>query len=415
MSEMIQVPDGWEEVCISEIADVFGGGTPDRSNSDFWENGTIFWATPTDITAIYNSNYIEDTKEKISEKGLSGSSAKLLPIGSILLTSRATIGERKISKIPICTNQGFTSLVPKGDNGIFIYYLLDKYLVYMYSRAYGTTFPEISRTEVKNIKVVLPKEKKEQEKIAKILSTLDKSIEATNRLIEKEKNIKKALMQELLTNGIDKDGHIRSPQTYTYKESELGLIPNEWEVVSLKEITKVQQGLQIAITDRKEAISKNSYPYITIQYLKNNKVVEYIEDPKKSVLCSNEDILMTRTGNTGIVVTNVCGVFHNNFFRVDFDRKKIDKTFFVYFLESSKVQLEIELKAGVTTIPDLNHGDFYFIKFMMMNIEEQKQIAKILTTQDKKIETEETNLAKLKELKKGLMNDLLSGKVRVKV
>lgn len=201
-SELGLIPDEWEVKKIENIADIFGGGTPDRSNNDFWENGTIFWATPTDITAIYNSNYIEDTKEKISEKGLSGSSAKLLPIGSILLTSRATIGERKISKIPICTNQGFTSLVPKGDNGIFIYYLLDKYIAYMYSRAYGTTFPEISRTQVKNMPIALPKDENEQKQIAKILTTQDKKIETEETNLAKLKELKKGLMNDLLSGKV---------------------------------------------------------------------------------------------------------------------------------------------------------------------------------------------------------------------
>lgn len=201
-SELGLIPDEWEVKKIENIADIFGGGTPDRSNNDFWENGTIFWATPTDITAIDNSNYIEDTKEKISEKGLSGSSAKLLPIGSILLTSRATIGERKISKIPICTNQGFTSLVPKGDNGIFIYYLLDKYIAYMYSRAYGTTFPEISRTQVKNMPIALPKDENEQKQIAKILTTQDKKIETEETNLAKLKELKKGLMSDLLSGKV---------------------------------------------------------------------------------------------------------------------------------------------------------------------------------------------------------------------
>lgn len=201
-SELGMIPDEWEIKKIENIADIFGGGTPDRSNNDFWENGAIFWATPTDMTAIYNSNYIEDTKEKITEKGLSGSSAKLLPLGSILLTSRATIGERKISKIPVCTNQGFTSLVPKGDNGMFIYYLLDKYISYMYSRAYGTTFSEISRTEVKNMSIALPETLDEQKQIAKILTIQDKKIETEEQNLTKLKELKKGLMSDLLSGKV---------------------------------------------------------------------------------------------------------------------------------------------------------------------------------------------------------------------
>ena len=201
-SELGLIPDEWEIKNIEDIADVFGGGTPDRSNNDFWKNGTVFWATPTDITGISNSNYLKDTKEKITEKGLSGSSAKLLPVGSILLTSRATIGERKISKIPVCTNQGFTSLVPKSNNGIFLYYILDKYISYMYSRAYGTTFPEISRTEVKKISIALPKCETEQKQITKILTTQDKKIQTEETNLAKLKELKKGLMNDLLNGKV---------------------------------------------------------------------------------------------------------------------------------------------------------------------------------------------------------------------
>jgi len=201
-SELGIIPEEWEVKNIEKIADVFGGGTPSRGDEEFWQNGTIFWATPSDITAIKNSNYIYDTKEKITEKALFGSSTKILPIGSILLTSRATIGERKITKIPICTNQGFTSLIPKNDNGKFIFYLLDKYTNYMYSRAYGTTFPEISRTEVKNMLVFLPKDENEQKQITKILNSQDKKIEKEEENLAKLKELKKGLMNDLLSGKV---------------------------------------------------------------------------------------------------------------------------------------------------------------------------------------------------------------------
>ncbi|MCF6193211.1 MAG: restriction endonuclease subunit S, partial [Kangiellaceae bacterium] len=123
-----------------------------------------------------------------------------------------------------------------------------------------------------------------------------------------------------------------------FKESELGRIPVGWEVVKFRDITKVRQGLQIPISKRKTKPCDNCYPYITIQFVKNNKEIEYIQNPQESVICVEDDVLMTRTENTGIVITNVNGVFHNNFFLIDFDRNTIAKDFLVFYLKSYQIQ-----------------------------------------------------------------------------
>lgn len=417
----MNLPEGWEVKRLSDIADVFGGGTPDRSNDEFWDDGTIFWATPTDMTAIKNSNYIENTKEKITEKGFSNSSSKILPIGSILLTSRATIGERKITKIPICTNQGFTSLVPKLDNSKFIFYMLDKYISYMYSRAYGTTFPEISRTEVKKISVLLPIQLEEQQKIAKILSTLDKTIESTAKLIDKEKNIKKGLMHDLLTNGIDKNNKIRTPQTHKYKQSELGLIPEEWEVATLNRIaSKISDGIhttpiysdnsnfyfingnnlengRIIITDKTNCVDEEEYNKQKIELTENTILLSINGTIGNLAFYKNEKVVLGKSA-AYIIIKDI-----------------VNKDFLAFLLSSHNVRQSFELSLTGSTIKNLSIKAIKETKIQFPAMNEQKQIAKILTTQDKKIEKEEASLAKLKELKKGLMNDLLSGKVRVKI
>ena len=256
---------------------------------------------------------------------------------------------------------------------------------------------------IRKLKIPLPPIE-EQKKIADILSTVDKKIAFVEENINATEELKKALMQKLLTEGI---GHTE------FKDSELGRITQSWEVVKFKEITKVRQGLQIPISKRKKEKCENCYEYITIQFIKNNKEVEYIENPQKTVICTENDILMTRTGNTGIVVTNVKGVFHNNFFLIDFDRNEISKEYLVYYLNSNSIQKEILLRAGATTIPDLNHGDFYSIKFISPPLEEQKQIAEILSTVDNKLENLKEKKQSFEELKKGLMQKLLTGEVRV--
>jgi len=211
------------------------------------------------------------------------------------------------------------------------------------------------------------------------------------------------LMQQLFSRGI---GHTK------FKKTKVGELPETWELKKMEDICTVRQGLQIAIENRFKEPGENRYAYITIKYLRNLENPEYIENPSKKVVCSEQDILMTRTGNTGTVITGVSGVFHNNFFLIDFDRDLVDKSFLVYYLGSEKIQRMILERAGTTTIPDLNHGDFYTIPFLMPNKKEQEKIAEILFSVDEKVSVNQKLKAKLTFLKKGLMQDLLSGKKR---
>lgn len=198
------------------------------------------------------------------------------------------------------------------------------------------------------------------------------------------------------------------------KPSDLGTLPNEWKAVKFGEITKVRQGLQIPISERLTIPTSTSKEYITIQSInRQQQEREYIESPSERVICDYSDVLMTRTGNTGIVVTGVKGAFHNNFFLIDFDRNKIDSSFLVNYLRSKRVQHLILTKAGASTIPDLNHKDFYSIEFPLAPIEEQKKIATILSTWDKAIETVEKLVANSQQQKKALMQQLLTGQKRL--
>ncbi|POB13626.1 restriction endonuclease subunit S [Halobacteriovorax sp. DA5] len=257
-----------------------------------------------------------------------------------------------------------------------------------------------------SLKCELPSSIDEQRKIAEILTSVDKVIELTEIEIEKLKNLKKGMMQDLLTKGI---GHTK------FKDGPIGKIPESWEVTTFEDNCKVRQGLQIAISNRHKVDGPNRYKYITVKFIKDYANPEYIDSPPASVVCEKSDILMTRTGNTGQVVTNEHGVFHNNFFLIDFNRKKIDKDYLYYYLNSDFMQLKIEIAAGSTTIPDLNHGDFYRLPLIIPGIEEQTEIAIKFLKFDEVIQAKSKKLKKLKNMKKGLMQDLLTGKVRVKV
>ena len=190
----------WETRRLGELADVVSGGTPKSSVPDYWDGG-IFWCTPTDITRT-QGKYIYVTERTISKDGLSACSAQLLPPGSILLCTRATIGEMKLSTVPIATNQGFKSLVcKKGVSNEFMYYRLLMEKGRFIEKASGSTFLEISKKDVVDLSIRVP-EVEEQTAIAQVLSDMDAEIAALEARRDKTRAIKKGMMQQLLAGKV---------------------------------------------------------------------------------------------------------------------------------------------------------------------------------------------------------------------
>lgn len=190
----------WEMRRLGEVAEIISGGTPRTGEASYW-NGGIKWCTPTDITR-YSGKYLTETERTISRAGLNNSGATMLPIGALLLCSRATIGEVKIAGVPICTNQGFKSLVCRPEfNNEFMYYKLLTMKAQMVERAFGSTFLEISTRNVAELEFHVPP-LPEQRAIAEALSDMDAELEALEGRREKTRALKQAMMQELLTGRV---------------------------------------------------------------------------------------------------------------------------------------------------------------------------------------------------------------------
>ncbi|GHS06595.1 hypothetical protein JP0113_14950 [Helicobacter pylori] len=191
-------------------------------------------------------------------------------------------------------------------------------------------------------------------------------------------------------------------------------LPKDWEIKTFRDISTINQGLQIPISQRLKAPTEHAKFYITIQALNNRKEFEYIKTYNESVVCHKDDILMTRTGNTGMVITNIEGVFHNNFFKINFDRTLINKDFLVYFLSLEQTQRTILKKAGTSTIPDLNHNDFYSLTIPLPPLNEQIAIANILSGLDRYLCALDALILKKESVKKALSFELLSQRKRLK-
>ena len=182
----------WEVKKLGEVCEIVGGGTPETNVSEYWQ-GKIQWFTPTEI----KSDYVSKSIRTITEIGLKKSSAKLLPKGTILLTTRATIGEAAIALEECSTNQGFQSLIVNGNmNNIYILNWIKQNKFELTKRANGSTFPEISKKEIEQIELQVPT-LPEQTKIANFISAIDEKIQLVSGQIEKMEVWKKGLLQKM--------------------------------------------------------------------------------------------------------------------------------------------------------------------------------------------------------------------------
>ncbi len=185
----------WQRVRLGDIAEIIDGGTPSTQVTSFW-NGSINWFTPTEIGI---TKYVYKSQRTITPLGLKKSSTKLLPIGTILLTSRASIGDCAILKVVATTNQGFQSLIPlEKINNEFLYYLMLTLKNKLLKLASGSTFLEVSPNKIKNLLIPLPP-LNEQIAIANILSALDSEIISLKNKKRQFENIKKALNHDLMS------------------------------------------------------------------------------------------------------------------------------------------------------------------------------------------------------------------------
>ena len=189
----------WEVKRLDALADIRSGGTPSTGEPRFWD-GDIPWCTPTDITALNGHKYLGETARMITQLGLKASSAEMLPAHSVVMTSRATIGECAINSVPVSTNQGFKNFVPFASTDVdFLYYLLRTQKQGFISLCGGSTFLEIGKMQLSAYEVRLPNTKPEQTAIAEVLTEMDAELEGLEQRREKTRALKQAMMQELLT------------------------------------------------------------------------------------------------------------------------------------------------------------------------------------------------------------------------
>jgi type I restriction enzyme S subunit len=189
----------WETMRLGELGAIKGGGTPSTTQRHLWDGG-IPWCTPTDITGLRGRKYLTGTVRTISAAGLAASAAEIVPPRSLILTSRATVGECAINLNQITTNQGFKNIVPAPHIDVeFLYYLMTTQRSRLLALCAGSTFLEIGKAQLGTLEVLLPGNQVEQHAIAAVLSDMDAELEVLEARREKVQSLKHAMMQELLT------------------------------------------------------------------------------------------------------------------------------------------------------------------------------------------------------------------------
>ncbi|WP_057732508.1 restriction endonuclease subunit S, partial [Levilactobacillus zymae] len=232
--------DDWEQRKLGDAVNVVGGGTPKSSNPQFWD-GEIEWFTPTEIGT---TKYVSKSVRRISIDGLQHSSAKILPKNTILYTSRASIGDVAITKNKVTTNQGFQSWIPKSEETEFFYYLAQRIKGTALRLASGSTFKEISSSNIKGIKVVIPSQSIEKQKIGKMLGILDATIASNQKKVDQLKTLKKLFLQKIF----DQEWRFRG-------------FTDPWEQRKLKDISKYSNGGSF----EKDVVSTGKYELITLK------------------------------------------------------------------------------------------------------------------------------------------------------
>jgi type I restriction enzyme S subunit len=239
----------WRKVKLGEIVNVSGGGTPSTSNPKYW-GGNIPWLTPAEVVGLNGNRFIDKTERYITEEGLKNSSAKVMPANSLLLTSRATIGEVVINKVPMATNQGFINIEPKEVDLIFLFYWLKNNRKFLNQMAIGSTFNELSKSVFKKIDILIPEDINEQKRIAEILSAFDEKIEANNKIIKTlEEMAQEVFKGWFIKFNFPVEFEVKNEKLKVknlgYKDaggkfvdSELGKIPEGWEIKNIMEIIK---------------------------------------------------------------------------------------------------------------------------------------------------------------------------------
>ena len=398
------IPKEWEVKSLSDVANFING--KGFSSSDWEEEGIpiVRIQNLNDPDADYNY-YSGEVKDKY-----------VLEDGDILLSWSASLGAYKWQRGKAFLNQHIFKVEPTNANKEFLYNTLIRSIEKLTQKTHGSTMKHIRKKDLDLTYFPCPP-LPEQKKIADILSSVDQAIEKTDQIIAKNQELKKGLMQELLTKGIGHD---------EFKEVRIGVkevkVPVEWEVKNLGEISTVKRGASPRpISDPKWFDNNSNVGWVRISDI--TRTGKYLTNTEQYL--SKQGIEKSRFANEGTLILSICATvgkpsilsidacLHDGlvgFFDIE---SNISTEYLYYVLLKNRETLKAKRQTG--TQSNLNSSLVRRIEIPLPPLEEQKKIANILSSVDNKIQKKQEQKEKLEELKKGLMQKLLTGEVRVDV
>ena len=408
------IPSGWEIKTLDEVATVFAGGTPSRSNPAYYD-GSVPWVKSGEV----NKRLIYRTEEAISELAVKESSAKWAKRGSVLVAMYgATAGKVAKLMIDATLNQAVSAVNRKSEttDNDFLFYAIENNSRELLNTVQGSGQPNLSGQLIKSLNLHIPPFP-EQQKIATILSSVDNVIEKTHAQIDKLKDLKTGMMQELLTKGI---GHTE------FKDSPVGQIPKAWGYERLENVATIQTGIAI---NSKIIGYLVDIPYLRVANVQDGyldltevKTLQIERNRLERFMLRDEDVLVNEGGDfdklgRGFIWKNQISpcVHQNHVFVVRTDQKKILPMYFNY-LSGSQYGKKYYLGCAkqTTNLASINSSQLKLFPVLLPAVEEQERICKILNSIDLNIGNIEQKLFSIEMTKKALMQDLLTGKVRVK-
>lgn len=287
---------------INDIGEVVSGGTPSTSKNEYWY-GDIGWITPKDLSS-YDDIYISRGERNISSEGLNNSSAKLVPKNTVLMTSRAPIGYIAIANNELSTNQGFKSLIcnEKICHYKYFYYWLKLNIKYIINNSNGSTFKEISGGTFKNLELSLPS-LNEQKAMSSVLWTIDEKISVLKRINKNLEQLSQILFKKWLTDfDLKNEFSISEP----FKESNLGKIPESWEIKTIGDLSDVKGRIGWRGYTTNDLVDDGPWVvggkeitsgFIDFNSAKHLTREKYEESPE--IMLKDKDLIIAKTGTIG--------------------------------------------------------------------------------------------------------------------
>lgn len=414
------IPQGWLETTIEQECEVLKG--QGLSKSKISENGKNDCILYGELFTTYKEIIKEIKSHTDSTEGIKSK------LGDILIPASTTTTAKDLGIASALNMEGVLlggdiNIVRKKrnsyDSNFFAYYLTHYKNKDLSGFAQGITIVHLYGKDFKQLSICIPKDIKEQEKIAEILSSIDADIEKTSKVIKSTEKIKKGLMQQLFTRGI---GHTK------FKKTKLGEIPEEWDVVSIKKssIDLIDGDRGANYPKQKDFLSEGHCLFLSAKNVSKHGFIfdelSFISEDKDNSLrkgkLERKDIVLTSRGTVGNVA-----YYHEE---VPFENIRInsgmliirpgsqfDSVFLYKYFSSPQMEAKYKSMGSGSAQPQLPIGSLEQIEIPLLPINEQKKIAEILSAINEKILINKKLKAKLIKLKKGLASDLLSGKVRV--